>query len=140
MGTSLLILSFGLPGPIELMIIGGVALLLSTVGVAGVVGYAVSQRIPEIGLRIALGAQHRDIYAAVMGQGIKLTALGVLLGVGGALLSTKVLSSLLYGVSANDPASFVAGSLLMAVIALVAIWIPARKALRVDPVKTLNVE
>jgi putative ABC transport system permease protein len=122
------------------LIFGAVALLLSTIGVAGVVGYALSRRIPEIGLRIALGAESRDIYSTVMSQGLKLTAWGLILGVGGALASTKLLSGILFGVPPHDPASFVAASLLMAVVALVAIWIPARRALRVDPVKTLNAE
>jgi len=122
------------------LIFGGTALLLAMVGVAGVVGHAVSQRIPEIGIRIALGADKKDIYAAVMSQGIRLTALGLLLGLGGALVSTRVLASLLYGVPANDPVSFGAASLLMVLIALVAIWIPARRALRVDPVQALNAE
>ncbi len=123
-----------------LLIFGGIALLLAMVGVAGVVGHAVSQRVPEIGIRMALGATNRDIYATVMSQGIKLTALGLLLGVSGALASTRVLSSLLYGVPASDPASFVAAVLLMVLITFVAIWIPARSALRVDPVQTLNAE
>ncbi|UCG87247.1 MAG: ABC transporter permease [Gemmatimonadota bacterium] len=122
------------------LIFGAVALVLAMVGVAGVVGHAVSQRIPEIGIRIALGASDRNIYAAVMGHGIKLTVAGLLLGVGGALLSTKVLSSLLYGIPTNDPVSFVAASALLVAIALVAIWVPARRAVRVDPVKTLNAE
>jgi putative ABC transport system permease protein len=122
------------------LIFGGMALLLAAIGVAGVVGYAVSQRIPEIGLRIALGAQHRDIYATVMSQGIRLTALGLALGVCGALAGTRVLSGLLYGVAPTDPTSLVSASLLLALIALVAVWLPARRALRVDPVKTLNAE
>jgi predicted permease len=122
------------------LIFGGMALLLAMVGVAGVVGHSVTQRIPEIGIRIALGANNRDIYAAVMSQGIRLTAFGLLLGLGGALVSTKVLASLLYGVPANDPVSFGAASLLMLLIALLAIWMPARKALLVDPVETLNAE
>ncbi len=122
------------------LIFGAVALLLAMVGVAGVVGHAVSQRIPEIGIRIALGATNRNIYAAVIGQGIKLTAIGLLLGVGGAFASTRVLSSLLYEIPTYDPVSFGAASVLMVAIALVAIWVPARRALRVDPVKTLNAE
>jgi putative ABC transport system permease protein len=117
-----------------------VALLLSAVGVAGVVGYAVSQRVPEIGLRVALGAQDGDIYRLVMGQGAMLTGLGLLLGLIGGLATTRVLSGLLYELSATDPVTFLAASLLMVVIALVAIWIPARKALRVNPVEALNAE
>jgi putative ABC transport system permease protein len=123
-----------------LVIFGAVALLLSAVGVAGVVGYAVSQRVPEIGLRVALGAQNRDIYSLVMGQGIQLTGLGLLLGLIGGLAATRVLSGLLYELSATDPVIFFLASLLMVAIALVAIWIPSRKALRVDPVEALNAE
>jgi putative ABC transport system permease protein len=123
-----------------LLIFGAVALLLSAVGVAGVVGYAVSQRVPEIGLRVALGAQDRDIYALVMGQGAMLIGLGLLLGLIGGLAATRVLSGLLYDLSANDPVTFFLASLLMVAIALVAVWIPARKALRVNPVEALNAE
>jgi putative ABC transport system permease protein len=122
------------------LIFGGMALLLAAIGVAGVAGYTVSQRIPEIGLRIALGARHKDIYATVMRQGIRLTALGLVLGVCGALAATRVLSGLLYGVAPTDPTSLGLASLLLALIALVAVWLPARRALRVDPVKTLNAE
>jgi putative ABC transport system permease protein len=119
---------------------GGIALLLAMVGVAGVVGYAVSQRIPEIGLRMALGAQTRDIYAMVMGQGVKLTALGVILGLAGSLAATRVLAGLLFGVSAVDPISLAGAAALLALIALLAVWIPARKALRVDPLVVLDAE
>ncbi|UCC81824.1 MAG: ABC transporter permease [Gemmatimonadota bacterium] len=123
-----------------LLIFGAVALLLSAVGVAGVVGYAVSQRVPEIGLRVALGAQNRDIYSLVMGQGVQLTGLGLLLGLIGGLAATRVLSELLYELSSDDPVTFFLASLLMVAIALVAVWIPARKALRVNPVEALNAE
>jgi putative ABC transport system permease protein len=101
-----------------LLIFGAVALLLSAVGVAGIVGYAVSQRVPEIGLRIALG----------------------ILGLMGGLAVTRVLSGLLFGVSATDPLAFGAAALLLVAIALVAIWIPARRALQVDPVEVLNAD
>jgi putative ABC transport system permease protein len=123
-----------------LLIFGAVALLLAAVGVAGVVGYAISQRIPEIGLRIALGAQTRDIYTTVMSQGIRLTVLGLALGLVGALAATRALSGLVYGISPSDPPTYLAVSLLMVSIALLAIWVPARSALRVDPVKVLNAE
>jgi predicted permease len=142
--TMAAVMSRSVAGPrfrtVLLVIFGAVALLLSAVGVAGVVGYAVSQRVPEIGLRMALGAQHRDIYAAVMRQGVRLTGLGLLLGLVGGLAITRVLSGLLYGISASDPLTFVAVCILMVLIALLAIWIPARNALRVDPVEALNTE
>lgn len=121
-----------------ILVFGGIALVLAMVGVAGVVGYAVSQRIPEVGLRMALGAQARDIYATVMGQGVKLTAAGVVLGLAGGYATTRMLSSLLFGVAATDPLTFLAAALILGAVALVAIWIPARKALRVDPVVVLD--
>jgi ABC-type antimicrobial peptide transport system permease subunit len=138
------IVSLTVAGPrfrtVLLLIFGAVALLLSAVGVAGVVGYAVSQRVPEIGLRVALGAQDRDIYTLVMGQGAKLAGLGLLLGLVCGLAATRVLSGLLYELSATDPVAFGAAAILMVLIALLAIWIPARKALRVNPVEALNAE
>ena len=121
-----------------LLIFGAVALLLSAVGVAGIVGYAVSQRIPEIGIRIALGAQEIDIYTTVMGHGVRLILLGAILGLVGGLAITRVLSGLLFGVSATDPLAFGAAAMLLVAVALVAIWIPARRALQVDPVEVLN--
>lgn len=123
-----------------LLIFAAMALLLSAVGVAGVVGYSVSRRIPEIGLRVALGAQARDIYAMVMGQGVRLTALGLLLGIVGGLAVTRVMSGLLFEVEATDPLAFVSASALLAGIALVAIWIPARRAVQVNPVDVLSTE
>jgi ABC-type antimicrobial peptide transport system permease subunit len=117
---------------------GGIAVVLAMVGVAGVVGFAVSQRVPEVGLRMALGAQTRDIYATVMGQGIKLIAAGVFIGLVGGYAATRTLSSLLFGVSATDPLTFVAAALVLAAVSLVALWLPARKALRVDPVEVLG--
>ncbi|MGD2152200.1 MAG: ABC transporter permease [Gemmatimonadales bacterium] len=138
------IVSLSVAGPrfrtVLLLIFGAVAVLLSAVGVAGVVGYAVSQRVPEIGLRVALGAQDRDIYALVMGQGAMLTGLGLVLGLTGGLAATRVLSGLLYELSATDPITFLTAALLMVLIALLAIWIPARKALQVNPVEALNAE
>jgi putative ABC transport system permease protein len=123
-----------------LLIFGGVALLLSAVGVAGMVGYAVSRRIPEIGLRIALGAKAWDIYAMVMGQGGRLTAFGLFLGIAGGLAVTRVMSRLLFGVTATDPTAFVGASVLLAGISLVAIWVPSRRAVRVNPFDVLNAE
>ncbi len=138
------VMSRSVAGPrfrtVLLLIFGAVALVLSMVGVAGVVGYAVSQRVPEIGLRMALGAQDRDIYALVMGQGARLIALGLLLGVVGGLAATRVMAGLLYDVSATDPVIFLVVSLVLLHIALLAVWIPARRALRADPVEALNTE
>jgi putative ABC transport system permease protein len=122
------------------LLFGGIALVLAMVGVAGVVGYAVSQQIPEIGLRMALGAQSRDIYSMVMGHGIKLTAMGVVVGLTGGYATTRVMSGLLFGVSAVDPVSFFGAAAVLTLVAVVAVWIPARKALRVDPVVVLDSE
>jgi len=123
-----------------ILIFGSVALFLAAVGVAGVVGYAISQRIPEIGLRMALGAQTKNIYVMVMTQGAKLIGLGLLLGMAGALAITRIMSGLLFEVSTLDPVAFVGAGLLMTVIALVAVWIPARRAIKVDPVEVLMAE
>jgi ABC-type antimicrobial peptide transport system permease subunit len=107
------------------------------VGVAVVVGYAVFQRNPEIGLRIALGAQTRDICSAIMGQGVRLTAIGLLVGLIGAFAASR---ALVFGVSPSDPLTYLGASLLLVSIAPLAIWFPARRALRVDPVKVLDAE
>ncbi len=123
-----------------ILIFGSVALVLAAVGVAGVVGYAISQRIPEIGLRMALGAQTKNIYMMVMSQGAKLIGLGIALGMAGALAITRVVSGLLFEVSTLDPVAFVGAGVLMTVIALVAVWIPARRAIKVDPVQVLKME
>jgi predicted permease len=123
-----------------LLVFGVVALLLAAVGVAGVVGYAVAQRGPEIGLRLALGARAGDIYTVVVSHGLRLVAMGLVVGLGGGLATTRLLSGLLYEITANDPVTFLAVALLLVVIAVVALWIPARKALRVDPVAALSSE
>jgi len=115
-------------------------LVLAAVGVAGVVGYAISQRIPEIGIRMALGAQTPNIYRLVMSQGAKLVGLGIVIGVAGSVAITRVISGLLFEVSALDPVAFVGAGVLMAVIALVAVWVPARRAIKVDPVEVLRTE
>ena len=123
-----------------ILIFGSVALVLAAVGVAGVVGYAISQRIPEIGIRMALGAQTPNIYRLVMSQGAKLVGLGIVIGVAGSVAITRVISGLLFEVSALDPVAFVGAGVLMAVIALVAVWVPARRAIKVDPVEVLRTE
>jgi len=123
-----------------ILIFGSVALVLAAVGVAGVVGYSISQRIPEIGIRMALGAQTTSIYRLVMSQGAKLVGLGIVFGVAGSVAITRVISGLLFEVSALDPVAFLGAGTLMAVIALVAVWIPARRAIRVDPVEVLRAE
>ncbi|MGH9934978.1 MAG: FtsX-like permease family protein, partial [Blastocatellia bacterium] len=119
---------------------GLLGLSLAVVGIYGVISYAASQRTGEIGLRMALGAQSRDILRLVIGQGLKLTLIGVGLGGAVALALTRFLSSLLVGVSATDPLTFLAVPLLPTFVALLACWIPARRATKVDPIIALRFE
>jgi len=117
-----------------------VALVLAAIGVYGVLAYSVSQRIPELGVRIAMGASRSDVFKLVLGQGARLTALGVLTGVLAALGATRLMQSLLFGVEAADPIVFVLVSAALAAVALTACWMPARRATRVDPLEALRYE
>ena len=117
-----------------------VALTLSIVGLYGVLAYSVARRRREIGVRAALGAQRADVMRLVVGEGMRLTALGILAGILAALWLTQWLSSLLFEITPSDPATFSAVSLLLLVVALLACWIPARRAARIDPMQALRAE
>jgi putative ABC transport system permease protein len=117
-----------------------IALVLAAVGVYGVISYAVAQRTQEIGVRVALGAQRRDVLALIVGHGALLGGLGVAIGLAGAIGVTRFMRSMLYGVSPFDPVSFVSVSLGLTAIALLASYLPARRAARVDPVEALRYE
>jgi putative ABC transport system permease protein len=119
---------------------GLLALLLTTMGLYSVMTYAVSQRTREIGIRMALGAQLRDVMKLVLRQGIALVIFGIVIGLFGAFLVTRVLSSFLLSVGTSDPLTFAAVSVLLVFVALLACYIPARRATKVDPLVALKYE
>ncbi len=118
----------------------GVALALAAIGIYGVMAYMVAQRTREIGIRMALGAESRDVVSLIIRQGMVVAAAGVAAGIAGALALTRFMSSMLYGVSAADPVTFVLVSMALAGIALLACAVPARRATRVDPIVALRYE
>jgi putative ABC transport system permease protein len=119
---------------------GGIAILLACVGLYGLISYSANQRTHEIGIRRALGAQRRDVLRMVVGQGLKLALLGLASGGSGALALTRCLSSELYGVKPNDPTTFGTVSVLVLAVTLLASYLPARRATKVDPMVALRYE
>jgi ABC-type antimicrobial peptide transport system permease subunit len=115
-----------------------IALLLAAVGIFGIISYSASQRSHEIGIRMAVGAQRRDILRLILGQGAKLALLGLGSGVVFALLLTRLMESLLYNVSATDPLTFAGVAIILLGVAVTACYIPARRAMRVDPIVALR--
>ena len=116
----------------------GVALLLGMIGIYGVISYVVSQRTREIGVRMALGASAPGVRTMVVKQGMGLAAVGIVAGLVGAWLMSSVMTSLLFGVSATDPATYAAVALLLSLVAAVASWLPAQRAAGVDPARALR--
>ena len=121
-----------------IMLFGGVALFLSAVGLYGVVAYTVSLRTREIGLRMAIGALPSDVMKMILGGGMKLAAVGVVIGVAGALALSQLVEGMLFEVEPSDPASFAATAVLLMAVAALACYIPARRAMKVDPIVTLQ--
>jgi putative ABC transport system permease protein len=127
----------------NLMLLGSfaaLALILAAVGLYGLISYTTARRTHEIGIRMALGAQTGDVLKLVIGQGIRLALIGVSIGIGGALAVTQLMRSLLFGVSAIDPLTYIVVAVSLTLVALVASWLPARRATKVDPLVALKYE
>ncbi len=123
-----------------LAVFAGMALMLAAVGIYGVIAYSVSQRTHEIGIRMALGSERADVVQMVIGQGMRMAAVGVALGIAGAVALSRILGAQLYEVSATDAETYIVVSLLLLAVALAATYIPARRATAVDPLIALRYE
>jgi predicted permease len=123
-----------------LTIFAGTALLLAAIGIYGLMAYSVEQRTQEIGIRLALGAEYSSVRNMVVLQGMRLALIGVVIGVGSAFGLTKLIASLLYGVKARDPLVFIGVPVVLSVVALIAVWLPARRATHVSPMDALRCE
>jgi putative ABC transport system permease protein len=125
---------------VMLTVMGIIALVLAAVGVYGVMAYSVAERTPEIGVRVAMGAQPRDVLRLIMSRGILITSVGLLIGLPLAWGLAQLMASLIYGVSAGDVTTFALIALLMGAITLIACYVPTRKAMSVDPIIALRYE
>jgi ABC-type antimicrobial peptide transport system permease subunit len=121
-------------------VFAALALILSSVGIYGVISYLVGQRTHEIGVRIALGARRRDVLSLILSQGAKLTLSGIAIGVAASLALTKLMAGMLYAVSVYDPLTFFGVAMILSFVALAACYIPTRRAMRVDPIVALRCE
>jgi ABC-type antimicrobial peptide transport system permease subunit len=125
---------------ILLGVFAALALGLASLGIYGVISYLVGQRTQEIGVRLALGAKRVDVLRLILGEGMRMAALGLAAGLLASLGLTRLMAGLLFGVSATDPLTFVSVAALLAIVALAACYIPARRAMRVDPIVALRYE
>jgi ABC-type antimicrobial peptide transport system permease subunit len=121
-------------------VFAAVALTLATVGLYGLLSYSVARRTQEIGVRVSLGAQRSDVLRLILGEGARLALIGIVLGIVASLAVTRLMSSLLFGIKPSDPLTFITVAALLSLVALFASYVPARHAMRVDPMVALRYE